>query len=209
MSVAFLGMALAVVLFAGLLSLSRGGIIAMSLAAAICTVVCYRATSLGRRFVATLTGAGVLIGLSLVIFGLDSVSNRLGDLSSGSLKRLDGTACRRVIWANTANAASHHLLLGTGVGSFAEAYLTYADTSLPGSDEPTHAENGYLQVLLETGIVGFALVLTGIMVCASWCVGGIKASVPTRSRVCAAAIAASLAAFVAHAFVNFVWYRRR
>ncbi len=209
-SVGLLGVALGVVLFAGLLSLSRGGIIAMFLAAAICTAVCYRATSLGGRFVAALAGAGVLIGLSLAIFGYDRVSTRIEDVSSGSLKRLDGNAsdsnARRAIWANTAKAASHHLLLGTGVGSFSEVYPRYSDKPIVIGKEPTHAEDGYLQVLLETGIVGFALLLTGIFVCASWCIGGMRASVPTRARVCAAAIAGSLAASVAHSLVDFVWY---
>jgi len=205
-SVGLLGLALGVILFAGLLSLSRGGILAMFLAATICTVVCYRTTSLGGRFVTALAGAGALMGLSLAIFGFDSVSHRLEDISSASLKRLDGGAARRMIWANTAKAASHHLLLGTGVGSFGEVYPAYADTHFSSGREPTHAENSYLQVLLETGVVGFALALTGVVVCASWCAGGVKASVPTRARVCTAAIAGSLAAFAAHALVDFVWY---
>ncbi|MFZ1932557.1 MAG: O-antigen ligase family protein [Thermoguttaceae bacterium] len=210
MSVGLLGLALGGVLFAGLLSLSRGGTIAMFLAAVICTVVCYRATALGGRFVAALAGAGVLIGLSLAVFGYDSVSDRLEDISSASLKRLDGdgsrTDTRRNIWTNTVKAASHHLLLGTGVGSFGEVYPRYSDKPITNGTEPTHAENGYLQVLLETGIVGLALVLTGMIACAAWCVGGMKASVSTRSRVCAAAIAASLAALAAHSLVDFVWY---
>jgi O-antigen ligase len=210
LSVGLLGLALGVVLFAGLLSLSRGGIIAMFLAAAVCTVICYRATSLGGRFVAALGGAGVLIGLSLAIFGYDRVSVRLEDISSASLKRLDGgdsnSNARRTIWANTAKAASHHLLLGTGVGSFSEVYPKYCDDPIMDGMAPTHAEDGYLQVLLETGIVGFALLLAGMFLCASWCVGGIRASVPTRARVCAAAIAGSLTASAAHSLVDFVWY---
>ena len=92
------------------------------------------------------------------------------------------------------------------MGSFGEVYPRYSDKPITNGTEPTHAENGYLQVLLETGIVGLALVLTGMIACAAWCVGGMKASVPTRSRVCAAAIAASLAALAAHSLVDFVWY---
>ncbi len=182
----------------------------MFLAAVICTAVCYRATALGGRFVAAVGGAGVLIGLSLAIFGYESVSNRLEDISSASLSRLDGDAARstsrRTIWATTVKAASHHLLLGSGVGSFSQVYPRYSDNPIDDGREPTHAEDGYLQVLLETGIVGLLLVLAGMAVCAGWCIGGIKASVPTRARVCAAAIAASLAALAVHSLVDFVLY---
>jgi O-antigen ligase len=206
LSVGLLGVALGIVLFAGLLSLSRGGILAMTTAVIVCTAVCYRATSLGRRFVAVLAGSAVFIGVSLAIFGFDQVSNRVEDFSSGSIERLDQSAGRRTIWGTTLRAVPDHLLLGTGVGSFSEVFLTYLDAPLNGNSEPSHAENSYLQVLLETGVVGLGLVLAGIVLCASWCVRGIAASVPSRLRVCAAAISASLAASAVHALVDFVWY---
>jgi O-antigen ligase/tetratricopeptide (TPR) repeat protein len=205
-SVGLLSLSLGVVLFAGLLSLSRGGIMAMSLAAALCTAICYRSTSLGRRFIAVLGGAGALIVLSLSIFGYDRVSNRIEDLSSGSLDRLDNSASRRTIWTTTVKATLAQPLLGTGVGSFSEVYPVYAGTPAGDDRSPTHAENGYLQVSSETGLVGLGLVLAGMVLCASWCIGGVRASVPTRAKACAAAIAGSLAASAVHALVDFVWY---
>ena len=178
----------------------------MFLAAAICTVVCYRATSLGGRFVAALAGAGVLIGLSLAIFGFDRVSNRLEDFSSASLQRLDARRLSKDHLGNDRQSRLPSPSAGNRRGEFQRSLSHVRRHSISDGREPTHAENGYLQVLLETGVVGLALVLTGIVVCASWCAGGIRASVPTRVRVCAAAIAASLAAFAVHALVDFVWY---
>lgn len=201
-----LGLALGVVLFAGLLSLSRGGTVAMSLAVIVCTAVCYRASSLGGRFIVVLGGAGALIGLSLAIFGYDRVSNRLEDLSSGSIERLDNSAGRRTIWTTTLQSVPDHLVAGSGVGSFSEVYPTRADAPLVGGSEPTHAENGYLQVLLETGVVGLALVAAGIVLCASWCADGLRSSASARLKVCVGAIAASLAASAVHSAVDFVWY---
>jgi O-antigen ligase len=201
----FLGLALGIVLFAGLLSLSRGGIVAMFLAAAICTAVCYRAAKVGQRFVAALAVAGLLIGASLAVFGYERVSNRLEDFSSGSLEKLDYLAGRRTVWTAAAKALPDCLAFGTGVGSFHVVSPMYIDA--PSDDiEFTHAENCYLQIGVETGVAGLALTLAGVAMCLTWCVGGIRPSAGTRSRVCGAAIAGSLAAAAAHAMVDFVWY---
>ena len=202
----FLGLALGIVLFAGLLSLSRGGIAAMFLAAAVCTAVSYQASSVGRRFAAILTVAGLLIVASLAIFGYDRVSNRLEDFSSGSLEKLDHSAGRRTIWAAAVKAIPDRLAFGAGVGSFPAVYPIYTDALLEEDLEYTHAENCYLQIAVETGVAGLALTLLGIALCAAWCVRAVRPTVPTRLRVCAAAIAGSLAASAAHAVVDFIWY---
>ncbi len=205
-SVYLVGLTLGIVLFAGLLSLSRGGMAAMLVAATVCTVVCYKTTSLGKRFIAVLAAAGVLIGVSLAIFGYDRVSNRLDDFTAGSLDELDQSAGRRTIWATTLDAIPNHSMLGTGVGSYRAIYPAYVSEPMEENSVPRYAENGPLQVALETGAVGLFLVLSGMVLCASWCVGGIRASVHTRSKLCIGAIAASLAASAAHALVDFVWY---
>lgn len=205
-SVYLVGLALGIVLFAGLLSLSRGGMAAMFVATAVCTAVCYKTTTLGKRFIAVLAAAGVLIGVSLAIFGYDRVINRLDDFTAGSLDELDQSAGRRSIWATTINAIPHHSMLGTGVGSYREVYPAYVSEPMTEGSVPGYAENSPLQVALETGAVGLFLVLSGAVLCASWCVGGIRASVHTRSKLCLGAISASLAASAAHALVDFVWY---
>ncbi len=178
-----LGLAVGIVLFAGLLSLSRGGTVALFLAAAVCTAVCYWASSISGRVVAALSVVGLLIGVSLAIFGFDRVSNRLEDLSSGSLERLDQAAGRRTIWATAAKAIPDHFLLGTGVGSFVEVFPVYSDTILGEDLECTHAENCYLQLAVETGVPGLALALGGVVLCASWCAGGVRPSNARRVSV--------------------------
>jgi len=201
-----LGLALGIVLFAALLSLSRGGIAALFIAATVCAALCYWASSFSGRLLVVVAAVGLLIGASLGIFGFDRVSNRLEDFSSGSLERLDQCAGRRIIWAAAVKAAPHHFLLGTGVGSFSHVYPLYIDAVLDEDYVYTHAENCYLQIALETGFLGLALTLGGIVLCGSWCAYGVRPSHPRRLRACAAAIAASLAATVAHACVDFIWY---
>jgi O-antigen ligase len=201
-----LGLTLGVVLFAGLLSLSRGGIAAMFLAVMVATAICYWASAVGGRLVVSLAAVGLLLGGVLSISGLDYVSNRLEDFSSGSIERLDAQAGRRIIWAAAANAVPDHLLLGSGVGSFRDVYPMHTDAVRDENIEYAHAENSPLQVAVEMGMPGIALVLAGIILIAYWCFRGSGSAASTRSRVCAAAIAATMAASLAHALVDFVWY---
>lgn len=200
----FRSVALGVVAFAGLLSLSRGGVLVMFLAAAICVAVCYRAGTVSIRFVLSLAGIGLLIGALLAVDGYDRVTARLDDLGSGSMEELDRGAGRRLIWATVLRAIPDYALFGSGVGSHREVYPMYLDQPVP--TEYTHAESGPLQVLLETGTVGFTLVLAGVGFCVFWCAGSLRRAKSRRLLVCAGAISASLAVSVAHSLADFVWY---
>ncbi|NLE38811.1 MAG: O-antigen ligase family protein, partial [Pirellulaceae bacterium] len=199
--------ALALVVIASLLSLSRGGNTSLFLAATIAMVVCGRAAAVGGRFLLGAGFAGVLIVGTLNIFGAeyDKVSNRLGDLSSGSIEQVDQLAARRTIWTNTLAAISDFSLLGSGVGSFREVYPVYDESPANGTFA-SHAENGPLQIALETGAFGTVLLACGIGFCAFWCVAGIRSSRSVRLQSCLGAIAASLAASLVHSMVDFVWY---
>ncbi|MEN6452229.1 MAG: O-antigen ligase family protein, partial [Thermoguttaceae bacterium] len=200
------GLMLGIVVFVGLLSLSRGGMAAMALAAVISALVCWRTKVFSGRLLAALGGAAVLIGVSLGIFGLDRVRDRLEDFSAGSLDRLDQSAGRRTIWAAAFSAATDFAPLGAGVGSFVSVYPMYHNALADEDRDATHAESGYLQLFVETGLPGVLLLAAGIALCAWWCVSGLRAGTPSRLRVCAGAIAASLAASAAHSAVDFVWY---
>ncbi|MCE5303382.1 MAG: O-antigen ligase family protein [Planctomycetaceae bacterium] len=198
--------ALGLVLLAGLLSLSRGGVVSLFAAAAVCTAVCYRVSALSGRFLVGLTVAALAVGGVLTVGGFDQVGHRMDDLWGESLDRLDHGDARRTIWANAIKAASDEPLLGTGVGSFSNVYPMY-DGSLPDEGvECTHAENGYLQKAAETGLVGLGLTLIGLGTAVAWCLRGMAASQPTRRQLCAAAILAGLTAATVHSFVDFVWY---
>ncbi|HYW78368.1 MAG TPA: O-antigen ligase family protein, partial [Thermoguttaceae bacterium] len=200
----FRSVALGVVLFAGLLSLSRGGVSVMFLAVAICVVVCYRAKTVGIRFVLSLGAVALLIGALLTVEGFDRVSNRLDDLGSGSIDEIDHEGARRTIWAADLVASRDFALLGSGVGSHVEVYPMYLDD--PEGPEYSHAENGPIQTLLETGAVGLTLVIAGVGLCLFWCLAGLKRATNSRMTVCMGAIFASLTANLVHSMADFVWY---
>jgi tetratricopeptide (TPR) repeat protein len=235
-------LALAVVAFAGLMSLSRGGAVALLVAAAMAVAVGCWAGLLGRRAVLGLAGTVVLTAVALTIYGYDKVQTRLGDLTAGSLEAVDANRARRVIWAADAKAVPHYLALGAGVGSHAAIYPTYL-TSCPAC-EYTHAECSPLQLLLEAGVGGLGLMAVAIGLAAFWCVAALRAATarlrtsavdaplaavaasgtrappgaaaappsspqapdPRRLLLCVGAVSAGLAADVAHALVDFVWY---
>jgi len=203
--VALRGVALAFAVFTGLLSLSRGGAVAMLVAALVSMLVLYRGSLISRKSVLSMSAVGLLVGACLCTYGHRSLVNRLGDFRS--VETLDRGQGRRSIWQANGRGIADYPLLGTGLGSHREVCPMY----LPSkgrfeSVEATHAENGYLQVGLETGVVGLLLLATAIGFCVHWCVACLRRPLPSRVLLCFAAIAPSLAASFVHSLADFVWY---
>ncbi len=198
-------MALVLVLFAALLSLSRGGAIVAVLATLISVAVCFRGSGKGIRFVIGLGAAALLVGASLAIFGGDRVSSRLRTLAAGSLEEIDAPEGRLTIWKAAAKAVPDFAVLGSGVGSHREVYPMYLQQRRS-RKYFSHCESGYLQVALETGIPGLALILAGIGLCGYWCISGLRTASSRRALICFGAVSASLAVSIVHSLVDFVWY---
>jgi tetratricopeptide (TPR) repeat protein len=196
---------LGIVLFAILLSLSRGGAVVAAVAIVISIAVSYRAKAIGLRLAAGIGAVTLLVVAGLTVFGFDRVSQRLDDFTAGSFVELDKAGARRTIWETAAKAIPDYAWLGAGAGSFQEVYPMY----LPWRQDHhyfTHSENGYLQVALETGLVGLALVLIGIGTCGVWCLTALRKSASKRTMLCVGAVSASLAVSVIHSIIDFVWY---
>ncbi len=199
-----LALALAVVLFAGLMSLSRGGMAALFIAALVSAAVGCLASAATGRFLGIMLAACLVIGAALSVFGLDDVGRRLETLTHGKAEQNEWSGGRITLWTSVAGAIPDYFWFGAGAGSFNEVYPIYSDGALNESIEFTHAENSYLQVLLETGASGLGLALACLVLWCSWCVAGWKGS--ERLKICAGAIAGALAAGTAQALVDFVWY---
>jgi len=195
---------LAVVFFAGLLSLSRGGAVAICLAAAVTVGVYWRIGALRTWSLVGLGGAVLLLVAMLAIHGYDRVSRRLSDLAAGSLDAIDSTQSRRGLWAAVAQGTAEFPILGTGLGTHREVYRLYYDRRH--DVEFDHAENGYLQVGMELGVPGLALTLAGMGMLAYWAIAGIRRAKDRRLRMCLGAVLGGLAASAAHSAVDFVWY---
>lgn len=204
-----LAVCLGIVIFAGLLSLSRGGMVAIGIAFASTLALSWRSWSSNRALLAALGGAILILAMMLGIFGFDQVNHRLDDFRAGSLERLDHVKSRRSIWIAVARGIRQFPIIGTGVGTHVEAYRAYYSPELYREAidrEFTHAENSYLQIGFETGLAGLVL-LGGFMACCGvWCIGGLMRARSARLASCMAAVTGGLAATAVHALVDFIWY---
>ena len=197
-------MGLGVVFFAGVLSFSRAGLMIMALAAAVSLAISRVHQRIDRKTVVYGIATAATLASAVAIHGHQRLSSRLETLTTGSIDQLDPSGARRKIWTAVCQAVPDFLRLGAGVGSHREVYPTYMHDW---SDvEYTHAENGYLQILLETGIPGFCLLLIAVFTTGYWIAEPLRKRSSPRITACVGAIAAGWVASIAHAFVDFNWY---
>ena len=119
----------------------------------------------------------------------------IGGAAAGS------ASSRQEIYATSASAALDLMPVGSGLGTFRQAYALYEDHErLDPSAVVNHAHNDYLELLLETGIPGLVVLLLflGWWAMASWRAW----SSPERDPFARAAVVAS-AAILAHSLVDF------
>ncbi len=202
--VAALHIGLGIVALAVMLSLSRGGIVAMLVAAVVTVAIYSRRRLLSGSYLYGLAMLGLFVVGLLSLSDYDRVANRLDDFASGSLAELDNNDGRRKIWAANMAAIQTGSLFGSGAGSHREIYPIF----LPQSpiNEYTHAENGYLQIATENGWLGVGLIAAAVALVSRWCWIAVRKANDTSAFVLAGAITASLAVSFVHSVVDFVWF---
>jgi O-antigen ligase/tetratricopeptide (TPR) repeat protein len=197
---------LTVVVFAVLASLSRGGVLAMGAAIAVAAVIYSRARILNSSHLLAGAGLVVLMMAALSFSGnYEHVAQRMETLASRSVEELDGFGGRRRIWSANVAAFKAGLLTGSGAGSHRYIYPLYMPN--PATTEYTHAENGYLQISTENGVLGIILLVA--IACTSLIVCGraIRNAADDRQlQIVCGGLAAALAASAAHSIVDFVWF---
>jgi tetratricopeptide (TPR) repeat protein len=198
--------AIVVLLFAVLASLSRGAVVAMFAAMGV-MAVCYTSAGLLRsKHVAAAGILGLILMLALSLTGdYEYVTKRLETFSSGSLDHLDESGGRRLIWSANIAAFQDGWLTGSGAGSHRFVYPLYIEK--PFTREFTHAENGYLQVASENGLPGVLILLSALLQTGYWCFSATRLGEENRTlSILAAGVTGALMASVAHSIVDFVWF---
>ncbi len=147
-------------------SLSRGGMIGLVAASAITLVAAglagrWRHSWLGPVLLPVVIGA-LLIGH---VGRSDSVIQRASTVLDNEVRQADG---RWQNWADGWVAATALLPTGSGLGTYRHVYRLYERQ--PSNVWFYHAENQYLQTLVEAGLpgVGLLLIVLGLVALACW-----------------------------------------
>lgn len=195
------GIAVAICVFAALMSLSRGGAISMALAMSACLAILYRGRLLSAKPAIGISLVGVFIAAGLSVHGYDILAERFGTFD----ELQHDSAARMAIWKSDMHGALDYPIAGTGLGTHADAYPLYFENDNE-RIEYTHGENGYIQVALECGLIGLALAVMAIGACCGWCLDAMQATKDPRVYACIAAIAPAFVASAVHSLCDFVWY---
>jgi tetratricopeptide (TPR) repeat protein len=179
-----------------LLSQSRGGAVAAAAALAVAAFGLFRS----RGLLAVL-GVGLASWVVLFAFGVRDPLQRLARLTDEGQSLDQLTTHRVALWTADLRAVADFPVLGCGPGSHRYVYPLYLDP--PAAITYTHAENGYLQVLMEDGAAGAGLLVVMIGCLARWC---LRRPPGAAWGVGSAGVTAGLSAALVQGVVDYIWY---
>jgi len=173
------------------LSRSRGGSLALILELAF-LAVCLSRMRNGRRGFPLLAGTGGLIGAMLLWIGSARVIRRMVETQDSFRVAIDADCLR--MW-------THHPLLGFGFGTFPTVYPQFR--SFYTHVFVNQAHNDYLQLLVETGLIGFCLAAWFLV--AIYRAGFNKLEQPDvgESRILNLAALTAISGLLVHSLVDF------
>jgi putative inorganic carbon (HCO3(-)) transporter len=143
-----IGFGVMVMILGLLFSASRMGILSLLLSFSLISLF-FRSPWKRRSFS---RGSILILGLAVLWaawIGLDAVINRFFTASEG----LEG---RWVFWANTFQIVKDFPIFGSGLGTYLQIFPMYRSFYTP-QGFVSHAENDFLQLASEVGVVGFGL----------------------------------------------------
>ena len=223
------GIGLGLVLIAGLLTFSRGGVIAIVVAGMATTAIYSWKSLLDKKAMVMAGIMGVIVIAALLIHGYQPLGARFAALQqSRSLQ--EASHGRAALWSALLDGIPQFAWLGSGIGSHRDVYPIFMEEFY--DIEFTHGENGYLPLTLEGGIPALLLMLTGMGICFWWCFRSLtprsstireglakpaqrrspsERAAPVHNELrsgaaCAGAILPGLLASVVHSLGDFVWY---
>jgi len=191
-------MAFSLMTLAVLFSMSRGGVVAYAGGmVALLAILLARSNPITRLAV---SGAVLLIvgcGIALAIQN-PQVRERL--LSLRSPATTTSLQERLEAWKDTAGMCRHYPLVGAGPNAFLVTYPQHRTSSSRAARD--FAENEYVQIMGETGIVGMLLLLLFLFVLLRQVKKALAAQ-DVDPFCCAPAVVSALAVAATHAFVDF------
>lgn len=194
---------LGIVTLAVLLTYSRGGALAFGVALVAILGVASWQRWFGKQALGGMALLLLVMFLAISAYGYQPLLAKLRTFSEAeSLEQL--SSGRRALWAAHADAIPRFWLAGTGVGTHSLVYKTYLEEYF--DVEFTHGENGPLQLLLETGVLGTTVFLTGVVFVFLWTIRALRQKQDAMIASCAGALLPGLVASLIHSLGDFVWY---
>jgi O-antigen ligase len=144
-----IGFSVIVMILGLLFSASRMGILSLLLSFSLISFL-FRNPERGKRSSKTVV---LIFGLALLWaawIGLDAVISRFFSVSEGFEERWK-------FWVNTFQIFKDFPILGSGLGTFIQVFPMYRSFHITGL--VTHAENDFLQLASEVGLLGIGLLL--------------------------------------------------
>ncbi|MEW6145847.1 MAG: O-antigen ligase family protein [Thermodesulfobacteriota bacterium] len=142
----------------------------------------------------------VLVIVYSIWIGLDPVIEKFSE----TIKELPN---RTSIWKDSLNLIADFPLFGSGLGNFNLAYTLYKKEAA-GPYVYDHAHNDYIELIVETGILGFALVLTGLISYFITAIGAVKDFNPKKDPLrfyLTLGCLSGMFGMMAHAITEFVF----
>lgn len=146
-----IGVAALLVILAGLAMNRSMAALALFVPVAIASAALLKGPANLVRYAFPVAALAALVAISLVTSS--PVGSELSDAETTSI------ASRTSIWAHTVRAISDSFPFGTGFGSFEPIFATYENPDLVDRIYINNAHNDYLQLVLEAGIFGIALIV--------------------------------------------------
>jgi O-antigen ligase/tetratricopeptide (TPR) repeat protein len=187
---------MAIVISSILLARSRGAVLATCSGLTVLMAVFYARSLISKRLLMAMAGLGGLTGIIVLAVGYQSVVARMDNWDDSG---------RFLIWKANLEIIQDFPLFGSGIGSHQNIHHRYLDQPFA-KGEYTHAENSYLQIASETGLVGAGLAGLCLITCFFWCAQGVRISQSRDTTVALTAMTCSLVVSCVQSLFDFVWY---
>lgn len=177
---------------------SRGGIIAMAVTVGSYVMVASRQRPVLRIVLAAVSVLIVAAPAALYLSEMDradSVGQRLTSLLDSSSMRGE---LRLQHWQDSAETGLRYAAVGSGLGTYRFVYPLYDTLDI--EQVFVHAENIFVEVWVEAGLVGVALLLAGLLATGATAVHGLRYS---QGRVVAALLISLMAGTVTSNLFDF------
>jgi O-antigen ligase len=182
------------------LSKSRAGMI--SSAISLVFLACFLRKKIARLRVHAPLLAILLVGIVILKFNWDVIERFSWSPYEARI--------RVGVWKDGARIVSDYPLLGSGLGTFKHVIPYYRSrvdfVKVPGGSQPAawfHAHNDYLQLLIECGIVGFALITGWFAATARWLLMSFRHFQSSSDAILGYSLLSGMLALLLHGFIDF------